>query len=57
MRGGWSPDGKWVWLQLVERSQRALKMVLIPWETFSVEGEVCGACVFEGEGEVCGVYV
>ena len=42
VRGGWSPDGKWVWFQLVERSQRALKMIMIPWETFSVEGEVCG---------------
>ncbi len=21
VRGGWSPDGKWVWFQLVERSQ------------------------------------
>ncbi len=42
VRGGWSPDGKWVWLQLVERSQRALKMIMIPWEAFSVEGEVRG---------------
>ncbi len=60
MRGGWSPDGKWVWFQLVERSQRALKMIMIPWETFSVEGEVCGVgmwCVCGREGEVCGVGV
>ncbi len=58
VRGGWSPDGKWVWLQLVERSQRALKIIMIPWETFSVEGEVCGVgmwCVCGHEGEVCGV--
>ena len=46
VRGGWSPDGKWVWLQLVERSQRALKMIMIPWEAFSVEGEVRGVCVY-----------
>ncbi len=57
VRGGWSPDGKWVWLQLVERSQRALKMVIIPWEAFSVEGEVCGLWCGRVCGCVCGVGV
>ncbi len=37
-------------------------MIMIPWETFSVEGEVCGVgmwwvCGREGEVCVCGVGV
>ena len=39
VRAGWSPDGAFVWFQLVDRVQRLLKLVFVRWEAF--QPEVC----------------
>ena len=34
VRAGWTPDGAFVWFQLLDRVQKRLKIVFIQWEAF-----------------------
>ncbi|XP_074661290.1 dipeptidyl peptidase 9-like [Tubulanus polymorphus] len=34
VRAGWTPDGKYVWAQLLDRAQKSLTLVLIPLTSF-----------------------
>lgn len=37
VRVGWTPDGSYVWTQLLDRQQQFLQLVLIPFESFCNE--------------------
>lgn len=37
VRIGWTPDGRYVWAQLLDRQQKFLQLVLIPFESFCNE--------------------
>lgn len=37
VRVGWTPDGRYVWTQLLDRQQQFLQLVLIPFESFCNE--------------------
>ncbi|XP_048485836.1 dipeptidyl peptidase 9 [Plutella xylostella] len=49
-RVGWTPDGNYVWVQLLDRKQQRLELVLIPLEQFSEEFHYEHAPATEGAG-------
>ena len=39
VRVGWTPDGKYVWVQLLDRPQQHMDLVLIPVQSFTLEND------------------